>query len=57
MARLRGLWKASATIRGTAMVGVGGIHLDWMLVLGAIMFIEKAVTWGRWITMLNGSRE
>jgi predicted metal-binding membrane protein len=39
------------------MVGVGGIHLDWMLVLGAIIFIEKAATWGRWIIMLNGSRE
>jgi predicted metal-binding membrane protein len=36
------------------MVGVGGIHLGWMLVLGAIMFIEKAVTWGRWITMPVG---
>jgi predicted metal-binding membrane protein len=55
--RLHSLWKASAAIRGAAMVGVGGIQLGWMLVLGAIMFIEKAVTWGRWITMLNGSRE
>jgi predicted metal-binding membrane protein len=36
------------------MAGVGGIHLGWMLVLGAIMFIEKAVTWGRWITMPVG---
>src|SRR5919109_2905098 len=36
------------------MVGVGGIHLGWMLVLGAVMFIEKAVTWGRWITMPVG---
>lgn len=32
------------------MFGVGGIHLGWMLGLGAIMFIEKAVEWGRWIT-------
>ena len=32
------------------MLGVGGIHLGWMLTLGAIMFIEKAVEWGRWIT-------
>jgi predicted metal-binding membrane protein len=32
------------------MFGVGGIHLGWMLVLGVIMLIEKAVTWGRWIT-------
>ena len=54
---VRSLWKASAAIRGAAaMVGVGGVHLGWMLVLGAIMFIEKAVTWGRWITRLNGSR-
>jgi predicted metal-binding membrane protein len=36
------------------MVGVGGIHLGWMLVLGAIMFMEKAVSWGRWITMPLG---
>jgi predicted metal-binding membrane protein len=36
------------------MFGVGGIHLGWMLVLGAIMFIEKAVTWGRWISMPVG---
>ena len=32
------------------MFGVGGINLGWMLGLGAIMFIEKAVAWGRWIT-------
>jgi Predicted metal-binding integral membrane protein (DUF2182) len=36
------------------MFGVGGIHLGWMLVLGVIMFLEKAVTWGRWITMPVG---
>lgn len=36
------------------MLGVGGIHLGWMLTLGAIMFIEKAVEWGRWITALVG---
>jgi predicted metal-binding membrane protein len=36
------------------MVGVGGIHLGWMLVLGAVMFIEKAVTWGGWVTMPVG---
>jgi len=32
------------------MFGVGGVNLGWMLVLGVIMFIEKAVAWGRWIT-------
>lgn len=32
------------------MFGVGGINLGWMLALGAIMFVEKAVEWGRWIT-------
>ncbi len=32
------------------MFGVGGITLGWMLALGAVMFIEKATVWGRWIT-------
>jgi predicted metal-binding membrane protein len=32
------------------MFGVGGINLGWMLALGAIMFVEKAVDWGLWIT-------
>lgn len=32
------------------MFGVSGINLGWMLALGAVMFIEKAVEWGRWIT-------
>ncbi len=32
------------------MFGVGGLHLGWMLALGAIMFVEKAVGWGRWVT-------
>jgi len=36
------------------MIGVGGIHLGWMLVLGAIRFMEKAVSWGRWINMPLG---
>jgi predicted metal-binding membrane protein len=36
------------------MLGVGGIHLGWMLALGAIMFVEKAVSWGRWITVPAG---
>ena len=36
------------------MLGVGGIHLGWMLALGAIMFVEKAVSWGRWVTAPAG---
>lgn len=36
------------------MLGVGGIHLGWMLALGAVMFIEKVVSWGRWITAPTG---
>ncbi|MFQ5946133.1 MAG: DUF2182 domain-containing protein [Anaerolineae bacterium] len=37
------------------MLGVSGINLGWMLALGAIMFIEKAVDWGRWITAPVGA--
>jgi predicted metal-binding membrane protein len=36
------------------MFGVGGVHLGWMLALGAIMFAEKAVAWGRWVTAPAG---
>ncbi len=36
------------------MFGVGGVHLGWMLALGAVMFAEKAVSWGRWITAPAG---
>lgn len=32
------------------MFGVGGIDLGWMLALAVVMFVEKAVSWGRWIT-------
>ena len=32
------------------MFAVGGANLGWMLALGTVMFIEKAVSWGRWIT-------
>jgi predicted metal-binding membrane protein len=32
------------------MFAVGGIHLAGMLALGAVMFLEKAVGWGRWVT-------
>jgi predicted metal-binding membrane protein len=33
------------------MFAVGGAHLGWMLALAAIMFVEKAVTWGRAATV------
>jgi predicted metal-binding membrane protein len=36
------------------MFGAGAVSLGWMLVLGAIMFVEKAVEWGRWITSPAG---
>ncbi len=29
------------------MVAVGGVHLGWMLALGAVMAAEKAAPWGR----------
>ena len=32
------------------MFAVGGAHLGWMLALAAVMFVEKAVTWGRTVT-------
>lgn len=32
------------------MFAAGAVNLGWMLVLGAIMFVEKAVERGRWIT-------
>ena len=32
------------------MFAVGATQLGWMLTLGAVMFVEKAVAWGRWIT-------
>lgn len=32
------------------MFAAGAVNLGWMLVLGAVMFVEKAVEWGRWIT-------
>ncbi len=37
------------------MFAVGGIHLGWMLGLGAVMFVEKAVGWGRWVTAPVGA--
>jgi predicted metal-binding membrane protein len=37
------------------MFAVGGAHLGWMLLLGAIMFVEKAVDWGRWLTTPLGA--
>jgi len=36
------------------MFGAGAVNLGWMLVLGAVMFIEKAVEWGRWVTAPAG---
>jgi predicted metal-binding membrane protein len=29
------------------MFAVGGAHLGWMLALAVVMFVEKAVAWGR----------
>ena len=37
------------------MFGAGAVNLGWMLVLGALMFVEKAVAWGRWITAPAGA--
>jgi predicted metal-binding membrane protein len=37
------------------MFAVGGIQLGWMLALGAVMFVEKAVAWGRWVTAPVGA--
>lgn len=36
------------------MVAVGGVHLGWMLALAAVMFVEKAVAWGRRVTAPAG---
>jgi predicted metal-binding membrane protein len=36
------------------MFAVGGVNLGWMLALGAVMFLEKAVSWGRHITVPVG---
>lgn len=37
------------------MLAVGGVNLGWMLALGAVMFAEKAVSWGRWVTQPAGA--
>ncbi len=37
------------------MFAVGGVNLGWMLSLGTVMFVEKAVAWGRWITAPAGA--
>jgi predicted metal-binding membrane protein len=37
------------------MFAVGGVHLGWMLALSAVMFVEKAVGWGRWVTAPVGA--
>jgi predicted metal-binding membrane protein len=36
------------------MFAVGGAHLGWMLALAAVMFVEKAVSWGRHATVSVG---
>jgi predicted metal-binding membrane protein len=36
------------------MFAVGGAHLGWMLALAVVMFVEKAVTWGRSVTVAVG---
>jgi predicted metal-binding membrane protein len=36
------------------MFAAGAVDLGWMPALGAVMFVEKAVEWGRWITALVG---
>jgi predicted metal-binding membrane protein len=36
------------------MFAAGAVNLGWMLVLGAVMFVEKAVAWGRWVTAPAG---
>jgi predicted metal-binding membrane protein len=33
------------------MFAVGAAHLGWMLALAAVMFVEKAVIWGRRVTV------
>jgi predicted metal-binding membrane protein len=37
------------------MFAVGGVNLGWMLALGAVMFVEKAVPWGRFVTIPAGA--
>jgi predicted metal-binding membrane protein len=32
------------------MFAVGAGNLGWMLVLGAVMAVEKNAPWGRWLT-------
>jgi predicted metal-binding membrane protein len=36
------------------MFAVGGAHVGWMLALAVVMFVEKAVTWGRSVTVAVG---
>jgi predicted metal-binding membrane protein len=36
------------------MLGAGGVSVGWMLALGAVMFVEKVVSWGRWLTIPVG---
>jgi predicted metal-binding membrane protein len=36
------------------MFGAGAVNVGWMLALGALMFVEKAVAWGRRVTAPAG---
>jgi predicted metal-binding membrane protein len=36
------------------MFAAGAVDLGWMLALGALMFVEKAVSWGRALTAPAG---
>jgi predicted metal-binding membrane protein len=36
------------------MFAVGGANVGWMLALAALMFVEKAVKWGRAVTVGAG---
>jgi predicted metal-binding membrane protein len=36
------------------MFAVGGVEVGWMLALAAVMFVEKAITWGRAVTVAVG---
>jgi predicted metal-binding membrane protein len=32
------------------MFAIGGVNLGWMLLLGAVMAVEKSTRWGRYLT-------
>lgn len=37
------------------MFAIGGVHLGWMLVLGAVMAAERSFRWGRYLTVPLGA--